>query len=370
MSGRINIFLRLTCILLFFFTQTAKAQLLNDTAILKLVKDDIDYIYNLQFREARELYLKIVAAYPEHPVVYLLRGMITYWENYPLLSSSPAKTSFEEDLRQCIKVADKNSKSENEAEYLLASLCARGFLLMFYSDNNLVMEVIPLASNSYKYMRRSFDFTSACTDLYYFTGVYNYYIEAYPKAYPVYKPITMMFPSGDIQEGLNQLNIAALNSVVLRAESSYILTFIYEHFENDYSRAYKYTSSLHDHYPENLRFLASYLKTLLLLNKYDEADIVIGSLGPVSANKYFQSQLFIFKGILAEKKYFDNKAAQQYYNQGIREITLFGEYGNEYAAYGYFGLSRISEASGERHASQLYRKAASRLADFKNINFD
>ena len=116
---------------------------------------------------------------------------MTYWENFPLLNTCPAKDSFEEDLRQCIKIAEKNSYPEHEAEYLLANLCARGFLLMYYSDNNLVMEVIPLATSTYKYMRRSFDFTSVCTDLYYFTGVYNYYRDAYPKAYPVYKPLRL-----------------------------------------------------------------------------------------------------------------------------------------------------------------------------------
>ena len=37
-----------------------------------------------------------------------------------------------------------------------------------------------------------------------------------------------MFPPGDMQTGIKQLNIAAKNSVVLRAESSYMLTYIYE----------------------------------------------------------------------------------------------------------------------------------------------
>jgi hypothetical protein len=355
---------------LFVCSSSVEGQLLRDSTILNLVKKDIDCIYNLQFREARDIYAKIIKAYPEHPVVYLIRGMITYWENYPLLNSSPAKVTFEEDLRQCIKAAEKNSKPENEAEYLLSNLCARGFLLMYYSDNNIVMEVIPLASSSYKYMRQSFDFTSACTDLFYFTGVYNYYIEAYPKAYPVYKPLTFMFPSGDMTEGLNQLNTAATQSVVLRAESAYILTYIYENFENNYFQANSYSGSLHEHYPENLRFLASYIKNLLLLKRYDEADKIIESPSTKKTNAYFNAQLLIFKGILSEKKYLDNKAAEHYYNQGIREISPFGEYGNEFASYGYFGLSRISEADGEKNASQLYRKEALRLADFKKMNFD
>jgi hypothetical protein len=370
LSRLFKILVCLTGLSVYTCSFSVEAQLLRDSTILNLVKKDIDCIYNLQFTKARDLYTKIISAYPEHPVGYLIRGMITYWENYPLLNSSPSKASFEEDLRQCIKAAEKDISTDNEAEFLLANLCARGFLLMYYSDNNIVMEVIPLASSSYKYMRQSFDFTSVCTDLYYFTGVYNYYIEAYPKAYPVYKPLTLMFPSGDMKEGLNQLKKAASESVVLRAESAFILTYIYENFENNFIQAHTYSLALHEHYPENLRFLASYIKNLLLQKRYDEADKIIESPATKKTNTYFRAQLQIFKGILAEKKYLDDNAAEQYYNQGIREISPFGEYGSEYAAYGYFGLSRISEAEGEKNASQLYRKEAIRLADFKKINFD
>ena len=66
------------------------ARLLRDTATLKLVKQDIDYIYNLQFKNARDLYVQIVNLYPGHPIAYLLNGMITYWQNYPLLHTSPS----------------------------------------------------------------------------------------------------------------------------------------------------------------------------------------------------------------------------------------------------------------------------------------
>ena len=351
-------------------TASIDAQLLKDTATLDIVRKDIDYIYNLQFTEARDLYSKIIKVYPEHPVIYLLRGMITYWENFPLLGTSASRASFEADLRECIKISEKKSKPAHEAEYLLGNLCARGFLLQFYSDNDLVMQVIPLATSTYKYLMRSFDFTLVCPDLYYFTGVYNYYRDAYPKAYPAYKPLMLVFPPGNMQTGINQLNFSAKNAVVLRAESSYLLTFIYVNFENDYFQAYNYTRSLHENYPDNPQFFAAYLKNLLLLKKYNDVEKLIEALPAVSINKYFHAQILIFKGILQEKKYQDNNAAAQYYRNGISDITLYGDYGNEYAAYGYFGLSRISEANGDKNASQKYRKEALKLADFKKINFD
>jgi hypothetical protein len=357
-------------LLLIFLHLRAEAQILKDTASLNMIKKDIDFIYNMQFGEARELYTRITASYPNHPVIYLLSGMITYWENYPLPTSSPAKTSFEADLRKCMSLSDNHSGPENEAEYLLANLCSRGFLLLYYSDNDLVMEVIPLISGTYKSLMRSFNYTTECTDLYYFTGVYNYYRDEYPKAYPVYKPLTMWFPAGDIQKGLYQLNIAAINSVVLRAEATFLLVYIYTNFENNYKEALIYSKSLYDHYPDNPEYLAAYLKNLLLLKRYDEAETIIGSVAPENVNKYLQSQMNIFRGIIQEKKYSDNRSAQVLYNKGILELSEFGDYGSEYAAYGYFGLSRISGSDGEKHSSEMYRKEALRLADFKKVDFD
>ena len=64
MSGRFKIFIKWICILLVFSEIPSKAQLLQDTSALELVKRDVDYIYNMQFESAREDYLKIVKLYP------------------------------------------------------------------------------------------------------------------------------------------------------------------------------------------------------------------------------------------------------------------------------------------------------------------
>ena len=134
--------------------------MLQDTATLNLVRKDVDYIYNLQFDSAREVYTKIIKSYPGHPIVYLLKGIMTYWENYPMLHTSPSHDSFEEDMRQCIRLSETNINPDNEEEYLLADLCARGMLLTFYDDNDLIMEVIPLTISTYKHLRHAFDFVS------------------------------------------------------------------------------------------------------------------------------------------------------------------------------------------------------------------
>ncbi len=257
---------------------SVNAQILQDTTTLSLVREDVDYIYNLQFDKAREVYTKIIRIYPKHPIVFLLRGILTYQENYPMLHTSPSRASFEEDMIQCIKLSESNKNPDYEAEYLLANLCASGMLLMYYDDNGLIMEVLPLMTSTYKHLRQAFDLTSFCSDLYYFTGAYNYYRESYPRIYPVYKTFLFLFPSGNMALGINELQTACMNSVVLKAESCALLASIYLNFENKYPESLFYCRMLHEQYPDNGLYLILYIKGLLLMKQYNEAEKLISSL--------------------------------------------------------------------------------------------
>jgi hypothetical protein len=58
------------------------------------------------------------------------------------------------------------------------------------------------------------------------------------------------------------------------------------------------------------------------------------------------------------------------YQKGINELSVFGAYSNEYAAYGYFGLSRIGEESTDNHERRMNHRKAMELVDFKKITFD
>lgn len=346
------------------------AQVLKDTATFNLVCRGVDYIYNLQFAEARSVYQKISSAYPSHPMTYVYRGLLTYWENFPLTSTSPARQSFEKDLRYAIELCEKKHNPADDAEYLVLNLGARGLLLLFYADNELSMEVIPLASGTYQYLKQSFNYTGTYADFYFFTGLYNYYREAYPESHPVYKPLAILFPKGNRERGLKELQIASKNAIVLKAEAFTFLSGIYISFERNFQQASQYSKALCKLYPNNYSYVTVYIKNLLLAKRYDEAESMIRLNYSKSKNSYYQSQLTVLRGILQEKKYKNHKQAQALYAKGIKDIKPFGEFGEEYAAYAYFGLSRISDAIGDKHNKKTYRKQAMDLADFKDVNFD
>ena len=182
----------------------------------------------MQFNYSEEVYRKICKLYPDHPVVILFKGILNYWEKYPLIPVSSSCTTFKEEMRKCIELCEKNKKLSYESEYLLANLGARGLLLTFYANNSLKNEVFPLAKSTYRYVRKSFDFTSFYPDFLLFTGLYHYYREVYPRVHPVYKPLAFLFPDGNREKGLKDIQTAAQHSILLKAESlSYLSIYIY-----------------------------------------------------------------------------------------------------------------------------------------------
>ncbi|HBE41657.1 MAG TPA: hypothetical protein DDW27_10725 [Bacteroidales bacterium] len=345
--------------------------MLHDTVAVRRIKEGVDYMYNLEFDKAEKIFSAVEKLYPGHPVYYLLKGIYSYWEKYPMLPTSEARESFENDLRKCIELCSDESYSEKyEAESLLTNVCARGLLLLFYNDNDLIIKVIPLATGTYKYIRRSFDFVSSFADFYYMTGIYNYYREAYPRMNPIYKPIASLFPPGDIVRGLSELGKAAELSIFLKAESYALLSYIYTGFENDFIKAMLYSRILVDKYPANPYFKALHIKNLMIIKEYGQAENLIKSYRYKSGNKFLDAQILIFNGILQEKKYSNYSLAEKYYEDGINAITFAGDFGDEFTGYAYLGLSRICDIKGDKTGKKAYRKKGIDLLDFKKITFD
>lgn len=370
MKPAFRIFALCSGLLIFFPGGYTDGQILTDTAAVDLVKKCMTDIYDFRFAGASEECDLLNVKYPGNPVIYLINGMILYWKNFPLLAKSSASKTYIADMEMSIRLSDKKKSRDQEAEYLLINLCARGMLLQFYADIDYSSEVIPLATSTYPRIRQSFKYTSNYNDFYFFTGLYNYYREAYPEAYPIYKAFAFLFPKGDKAEGIRQMQIAGERSLFLRAESYSFLSWICTNFERDFERANEYSKILYDLYPGNDEYLSEYIRNLLLIKSYAEAEKLISLQSKRTNNPYFNARLEIFNGILQEKKYNDINQARQLYEQGLSDIAPYKEYGNEYAAYAYFGLGRISGLNGDRKGRKMYHKKATELAVFKNVDFN
>ena len=356
-SAFVSVFMPLSC----------DGQILKDTTAMRLIRKGIDYTYNLQFSEAKKNADEMIRLYPDHPVNHLIKGILIYWENYPIIPNSSAGNSFEETLQKCIVLCEENKNTKREAEILLANLSARGMLLLFYSDNNQTRKVIGLASGTYRLIRRSFSYTSVSPDFYFFTGLYNYYREVYPQFHPIYKPIASLFPRGNKEEGLKDLEISAHKSLFLKADSYSFLCWIYLNFEKDFPGSINYIKTLSELYPANKSFSMTYLENLLKMKQYDQAEHLMQSVTVNMKNPYMLAQIDIMNGMLQELKYRNYSQARADYNSGIIKLSDFGAYANQFTAFGYYGISRICSAEGDQQGMRKNLRKAKDLSENEGI---
>jgi len=347
-------------------------QIIRDTSTVSLIRYGISNIYNYRFEEAERIKDSLAALYPDHPVINLYEGMMIYWKNFPLLPSSPDRSSFEAELNRCIELTDNyfNPDPVNKTECLLMNLCARGLLLTFYADNNISSEVTALVRQTYRPLMNSFSLTSHSSDLFYFTGIYNYYREAYVKVHPVYKVVAFLFPPGNMKQGVEELERCSEESMVLQAESLFILAWIRMHFENDYLKSLPFCEKLIARYPDNTLYRSMYIKNLLLLKKYQEAEDYINRTAGNTKDSFHNALLHVFSGLIQEKKYNNYSLAKQQFLTGIAALSAYEPYGNGFAAFAYFGLSRIAAREDDKQSKRYYHRKGMDLTDFKSLTFD
>jgi tetratricopeptide (TPR) repeat protein len=351
---------------LFWSKGTTNAQILQDTSSVKQLKQGIDYIYNSQFGLAEEVLTTINSKYPGHPVTFLFKGLLINWENYPLLPFSHERKSFESQLHASIRLSEAEDGWSDDPEKLLISLCSRSLLMLLYSENEMSSDLIPWVHGTYRCIRKAFEYNSVYADLCYFTGLYNYYREAYPEQHPIYKAVAFLFPRGDKEKGLEELQKAAENAIVLGPEAYSILSWICIQYENDFPRALDYSKTVFDRYPVNPWFRAEYLKNLFLIREYDEAEQIILSSAD-EENAYFSCQMAIFQGLLQEKKYNDYELAEKFYERGITGLEYYGARGKTFLDFGQEGLKRIEDL---REGKRPERKRKHKDSGFFNVSFD
>jgi hypothetical protein len=349
-------------------TSPLDAQVLNDPVSLNLVKTTVDQIYNMRFKDASETTKQLSKNHPDHPVIFLLRGMIIYWEGFPLMAGSEKSRDFEKQMRLCIEKSH-DFEPENEPEFLLTNLCARGSMLAFYAGNDLPSKAFSLGRTTYRHLRHAFEFTNTFPDFLFFTGLYNYYREAYPEAHPAYRPLMRFFPRGDREKGMQELRTAFRKSIFLKAEASTFLSSNYKYFENDFTNASYFSKLIYEDFPGNIVYRINCIEDLLLIQKYEAAQKLISSTSTETGNRYYNAQIMILNAILAEKNNDLNRAEEDYRN-GIKIISEFKKYGDQYSAYAYFGLSRISASRKDSHNQRVFRRRALDLTNFDHVNFN
>jgi len=328
--------------------------------LLKQVETCLDHTYGFSFQKARKLQDELGRITPDHPAPLFLEALIVYWENFPLTPDHKESDRFLTLMDRCVEMAESCAKNEpTHLEGIFFDLFGRAFQAMFWADNEKTAKVISDLGTMYRHTKEGFLLKEEFVEFYFSTGLYNYYIEAYPEARPVYKPLVSFMESGDKHLGLAQLEHAINNSVYLKVESLLFMSLIQLNYEDDLNSALYYMSILHGRYPRNIYYQGLLATILLHQHKFEDVSKLLEILNS-QQNPYSALVRTMAEAYLAEHASLNDSVAKTAYLQTLALADSFGPIVDIYKAIAYMGLSRIYEKEGLESDSKKYARRASK----------
>ncbi|MEN8155381.1 MAG: hypothetical protein ABFS10_00400 [Bacteroidota bacterium] len=358
----------------------SQSNYLDRPDLMALSDSCLHHTYNFSFVKARQFQQTLRNKTPDHPAPPFLGALILYWEHFPLIPDDPETNQFIELMDRSVALAQRMMEDkERELEGLFFDLFGRAFKAMFWADNGKSGKVIPDLRTMYKHTKAGFALKEQFSEFYFSTGLYNYYIEAYPRAHPVYKPLLSFMQEGDMELGLKQLNHAIHHSIYLRVEAMLFMSLIQLNYENDLNTAAIYAEKLYREYPGNIYYQGHLVAILLHLHSYDRVREVLLETGlagspprrarevNLQSDNYSEMIRQFSAAFLAERESGDETTAEKRYIRTIELAGSFGPFTDNYRAMGYMGLSRLYAKKNLQSESKRYARKAENHTAYRFI---
>lgn len=351
----------------FFLSAAAQTSYLNKPDLMGMAEKCIIGTYNFSFEQASQIQTELKERTPDHPAPFFLEALIFYWRSFPLTPDKDASIHFIELMDKSIHLAEE--MMEDKSTYLegvFFDLFGRAFKAMYWADNGKPVKVIPDLRTMYSHTMEGFTLKEELNEFYFSTGLYNYYIEAYPEAHPVYKPLVSFMQDGNRSLGLVQLNYSIEHSIYLRVEAMLFMTLIQLNYENDLKTAALYAERLHREYPGNIYYQGLLISILLHQHRYRMVDKVL-ELIATQEDVYSEMIRQFARAFGLEKNSDNDEEAGKRYLRTIELADSIGPFADTFKAMAYMGLSRLYDQKGLYSESRRYAWKASRYTVYSFI---
>ncbi|WP_018617917.1 hypothetical protein [Spirosoma luteum] len=265
----------------------AKAQLYDPSAFDKkydgLLKhpgvqiesaEAINQMYNYKFYEADKEFRWLRLRYPNHPMPYFLMGLAEWWKIVPNTDVTDYDDRCLALMDTTITLAEKlYDDSENKLEPAFFLAAAYAFKGRLYSERKKWTKATLAGKNALKYFQKCKGNSDLNPELLFGDGMYNYYAQWIPENYPLLKPVLMLFPKGNKNAGIKELEKTANTAFYTRVEARYFLVQIYG-MENQYDKAYEMSKYMTEQYPDNPFFERYYARSAFVTGRLPEAERV------------------------------------------------------------------------------------------------
>lgn len=345
----------------------AKSQvnmLSSDSLNLLKAQKAITFLYDWKFDSALVYIDAVKENYANHPASPFLEAMILYWQNVPKPLTDSTYQKHLELINRSIEITEQMlDEDDDNIEAIFFNLTGRGILMRYYAAVGKKMKAVGEARKVYRYTKKARSFKDEFPEFYFMVGLYDYFREAYPEKYPLYKPFAWFFESGDKEQGLTELEYAANHGVFSVPEALSYLAYINDKYEQNPSKSLEYLDRLGELYPNNLWFQISYIKVLIKMEKFDLAKVELEDFKSKSPQGFYKALANLFEGQIAELRFQNFEKAFALYTiaeQGLSEFTTL-YYVEEFTRRLYEAFMRYYTLKEDNVMVKLYKQKHSQV---------
>lgn len=348
------VFICLISLIMFCSELTAQT---SSKAYLEEVRAGIEYIYNQQFNQSQEVIAKLENTLQGSAIPDLMKALQIYWMYNPIYLNEKRLQQFEEFLESSYQRSYEVLESDpGNPEAIFLAMASQGLLAESYAESGRSFKAVGAAKRAYNYIKLGSEKLDELTEFYLSTGLYNYYREYYPETYPIYRPFMSFFMKGDKQLGINQLEKAAKEASIAHVIAKYYLCYIYMRYEYLPEKALQQARNLHQTYPNNLPFAAIYLESLIINDRFQEAQPLAVKLQS-QESPYLRIYGELFMAVIQEKRYQNYAKAEELYRKALALNDQHEMDRDHLEAFAYMGLGRIYEAKNDPEARKYFKEA-------------
>jgi tetratricopeptide (TPR) repeat protein len=243
--------------LLFLATavQAQPASILDDPVFQTKAKQGLEYLYNMDFGAADQVFGQVTLRYPDHPVGPFLQALIPWWSIQLEPDDTFQDEVFLRAMDEVIEVCDRRlDENPGDVDAMFFKSGAHAFRGRLHADRRRWLKAARDGQQALSFLKKVREREPDNDDLYFGIGLFDYLADAAPRRYRVLRPFKALFPKGDRDRGLRELERARTKGQFVPTEVTYALLQIHYVFEEDYPASLGYALWLRQRHPDNSLF--------------------------------------------------------------------------------------------------------------------
>ncbi len=349
--------------------------LLSNPGVQIEATEAINKLYNFQFGEADVEFRWLQYRYPNHPMPYFLMGLAEWWKIVPNTDNTQYDERCIALMDTCIMLAEKlydAKEDKREAAFFLSASYA--FKGRIHAERKHWTRATFAGKSALKYLERSKGQSELSPELLFGDGLYDYFADWIPDNYPLLKPVLWLFPKGNKQRGMEELEKVANNAFYTRTEARYFLLQIYG-YENQYGKSYEMAKYMWQTFPQNPYFERYYLRSAFVRGFTNEAEARANSIlekiekGQMGYESVSGRNAAYVLGYYAQNYKKDTQKAKEYYQKTIDFSTQAKAFTSGYYLSSLMALGRFSETDKDYETATNYYKTVTDKAERKSSQF-